>query len=50
MRTREGSNQDARLYPLHRNYWMSDRIDSRAEQWIRVVLIFENSIFVALTP
>ena len=22
MRTREGSNQDARLYPLHRNYWI----------------------------
>ena len=22
MRTSEGSNQDARLYPLHRNYWM----------------------------
>ena len=22
MRTREGSNQDAHLYPLHRNYWI----------------------------
>ena len=22
MRTREGSNQNARLYPLHRNYWI----------------------------
>ena len=22
MRTRDGSNQDARLYPLHRNYWI----------------------------
>ena len=38
MRTREGSNQDARLYPLHRNYWDSlTESNIRAAQWMDFV-------------